>query len=167
MVEKLSDTSSLLRLAASTYDETINEEWGTNWYLIAGGTYYNAYGDKVKYIHNIEADKGVLISSDFFQQQNAQLITENITLRETIRHMEERLSRIEDVIPSQKVIVLRDISKEEAKEEIVSLFSKGNTLYYSDIAEKLTIDLQVVVDICNELQQSREIEVVDDTVRKR
>ena len=58
--------------------------------------------------------------------------------------------------------------KEEAKQEIRQLFPTGQTLYYSDIAEQLRLDLKLVVDICNEFQSKGEIEVVDDTtLRKR
>ena len=78
MVEKLSDTSGILRLAASTYDYNIIEEFGNDYYLVSGGTPFNSYGDKVKFICNIIDATGVWASSDFFQQQNAQLITENL-----------------------------------------------------------------------------------------
>jgi len=50
---------------------------------------------------------------------------------------------------------------EEATEEIRQLFSSGRTLYYSDIAEELRLDLELVVDICHELQESGEIGIDD------
>jgi len=62
-------------------------------------------------------------------------------------------------IPEERVIVLREISKKEAKEEIKQLFSSGRTLYYSDIAEELRLDLELVVDICHELQESGELRI--------
>lgn len=96
-------------------------------------------------------------SSRWFEQENTQLRIENYALRERIRAVEERLANIEATIPKERVIILREISKEEAKEEIRNLFSTGRTLYYSDIAEELRLDLEMVVEICNELQESGEI----------
>ena len=96
-------------------------------------------------------------SSDWLQQHNAQLLAENYFLKMSILAIEKRLANIESYIPEERVIVLREISREEAKEEIRNLFSTGRTLYYSDIAQELQLDLEIVVDICNELQNSREI----------
>ena len=96
-----------------------------------------------------------------------QLRNENLLLREAIRIIEERLASIEASLPKEKVIILREISKEEAEKEIRTLFSEGQILYYSDIAERLRLDLQLVVEICNELQSRGEIEVVGDTLRIR
>jgi len=62
------------------------------------------------------------------------------------------------------VIVLREISREQAKQEIQQLFSSGRTLYYSDIAEELGLDLELTVDICRELQESKEIKVDENAL---
>jgi DNA invertase Pin-like site-specific DNA recombinase len=86
---------------------------------------------------------------------------ENLALREAISRIEGRLTSLEALIPKQKIIVLREISKDEARKEIIALFSNGETLYYSDVAEKLRLDLQTVVEICSELQSEGEIEKVD------
>ena len=64
----------------------------------------------------------------------------------------------------EKVIVLREITAEEAKAEIIELFATGETLYYSDISERLRIDFDMVVDICRELQQEGAIGVDDHAV---
>jgi len=96
---------------------------------------------------------------EWLEQENTQLRIENYALRERIRAVEERLSNIEAVIPKERVIILQEISKEEAKEQIRNLFSTGRTLYYSDIAEELRLDLEMVVEICNELQESGEISI--------
>jgi DNA-binding CsgD family transcriptional regulator len=82
-----------------------------------------------------------------------------------IDSFEERLTRIESSLPSEKVILLREISKKDAEKEICKLFSEGKVLYYSDIAEKLGLDLKTVVDICSKLQKRGEIKV-DDNVQK-
>lgn len=89
------------------------------------------------------------------------LMEENASLRQEIEQIKQKLSELEERVPKEKVIVLREISREEAKEEIRQLFSNGRTLYYSDIAEELRLDLKLVVDICHELQESGEIGIDD------
>ncbi len=106
-------------------------------------------------------------SSDTMQQENMQLRSENLMLRNAVRHIEERLAVIETSLPQVKTVVLREISKEEAEAEILELFSEGEVLYYSDIADRLGLDLPSVVDICNELGSKGEIEVVDGTLQSR
>lgn len=93
------------------------------------------------------------------------LLLENELLRQEVEHIKRRLSELEDRIPEEKIIVLRQISREEAKQEIRQLFSSGRTLYYSDIAEELRLDLKLVVEICLELQASGEIGI-DESVTK-
>ena len=88
-------------------------------------------------------------------------------LLKRIKSLEERVRSIEDTSPKEEVIVLREILKEEAEREILALFSRGQTLYYSDIAKQLRLDLKLVVEICNELQNRKEIEVVDNSLQRR
>ena len=106
-------------------------------------------------------------SAEWLEQENAQLRTENYVLRQRIWAIEERLANIEATIPKARVVILREVSKGEAEKEILELFSQGKTLYYSDIAEQLGLDLKLVVEICNELQSRGEIKVVDDTLQRR
>jgi len=47
----------------------------------------------------------------------------------------------------------------EAKQKIERLFKKGKTLWYSDIAEILGLNLKLVVKICRELVEEGKIEV--------
>ena len=89
------------------------------------------------------------------------LLQENIILHRELRNIKKKLAEIEQKIPEQKTIVLREISSDEAKEEIKSLFLDGKTHYYSDIAEQLQLDLKAVVEICHELEDSGEITVDD------
>jgi len=97
--------------------------------------------------------------SNWVEQENTWLRIENYALRERMRVVEERVSNIEALIPKERVIILQEISKEAAKEQIRNLFSTGRTLYYSDIAEELRLDLEMVVEICNELKESEEISI--------
>jgi DNA-binding MarR family transcriptional regulator len=89
---------------------------------------------------------------------------DNKTLLARVKSLEERLALVERSQPSEKVVVLREISKKDAEKEICTLFAKGETLYYSDIAEKLNLDLPTVVDICGDLQKRGEIKVDDNTL---
>ena len=62
--------------------------------------------------------------------------------------------------------MLRDITREEAKKEIRQLFLTGRTLYYSDIAEELELDLELVVGICREFQENKEIGIDKDALAR-
>jgi hypothetical protein len=75
--------------------------------------------------------------------------------------LEDRIKNIEARIPKQKTIILREISREDAKSEIEELFIRGDILYYSDIAEKLRIDLELVVEICDELGKEGKVKVAN------
>jgi len=78
--------------------------------------------------------------------------------------MEERMRQLEQEVyslrqfvdevyaASEETITLREIPREQAKQEIAALFSGDEVLYYGDIAERLDLDLETVVDICNELE---------------
>lgn len=87
------------------------------------------------------------------------LVRENASLRQEMEQIKQKLSDLEDRVPKEKVIVLRELPREAAKQEIRRIFSDGRTLYYSDIAEELKIDLELAVDICHELQESGEIKI--------
>ena len=87
------------------------------------------------------------------------LAAENMLLRREIEQIKQRLAELERKMPEEKVIVLREISREQAKQEIQQLFSSGRTLHYSDIAKELRLDLQLVVDICRELEGNGEVKV--------
>ncbi len=53
---------------------------------------------------------------------------------------------------SEEIVLLRSISREKAKEEIMKLLDKSDKLYYSDIANALRLDLKEVVEIIEELE---------------
>jgi len=94
-------------------------------------------------------------------QENAELRLTNKKLATIAAKLEKRMNVLERKLPEENVIVLREISRDEAKAEIASLFSEGRTLYYSDIAKELQLDLELVVDSCNELMNEGEISVAD------
>ncbi len=88
----------------------------------------------------------------------SRFVVENILLHEELERIKQRLLELEN---REKVIVLRDITREEAKKEIQKLFMSGRTLLYSDIVKELKLDLETVVDICNELMESGAVAVDD------
>jgi hypothetical protein len=89
------------------------------------------------------------------------LTAENFLLRRELDNFRRELDEIKKRMPEEKVVVLRDITRDEAKREINSLFSSGRTLYYSDIAEELGLDLRIVVGLCQELEDEGKVELDD------
>jgi uncharacterized coiled-coil DUF342 family protein len=88
----------------------------------------------------------------------------NSELANRVKLLEERLAKVESALPGAKTTACREISREDAEKEIMNLFSEGETLYYSDIAEKLDLELPAVVDICGDLLKRGEIKVNDDSL---
>ena len=87
------------------------------------------------------------------------------TIRPVTRdELEEGVARLRALAGDEEVIELRDISKEEAKRELLAMFQSGETLFYSDLATRLRLDLHLVVEICQELGQEGEIEVHADAI---
>jgi len=93
-------------------------------------------------------------------------IMKHLALQEELKQAKQRLAELEGRIFGEEVIVLREITREEAKQEIRQLFQSGRTLYYSDIAEELKLDLKLVVDICREFQENKEIGIDEDALAR-
>jgi hypothetical protein len=106
----------------------------------------------------------IFVETSGIQSALDQMQAEIIELRRKVTELEEAVEVLRLEGSDEEVIVLRTISREEAKQEISKLFQTGETLYYSDIAERLWFDLPMVVAICQELQQEREIEVDADAL---
>lgn len=65
-----------------------------------------------------------------------------------------------------KEITIRNVKKKIAKQEVEELFSSSKKdLYYSDIMEKLGLDLELVVEICKELIKEGKIEDITLNLR--
>ena len=82
--------------------------------------------------------------------------------------IENQLNAISRLINQEveEAIILRDISREQAKTEIDELFrNTTESLYFSDIMEQLGIDLELVVSVCNELLDEGKIEYGDKGAR--
>ena len=61
-----------------------------------------------------------------------------LSIIEELERVKQRLSELENKDSGGKAIMLRDITREEAKEEIRQLFKSGRTLYFSDIVNRIT-----------------------------
>ena len=93
-------------------------------------------------------------------------IMKHLALQEELKQTKQRLMELESRVSGEEVMVIREITKEEAKKEIRQLFLTGRTLYYSDIAEELKLDLKLVVDICREFQENKEIGIDEDALAR-
>lgn len=79
--------------------------------------------------------------------------------KERIRELEDEFTKTNEV--RSKIIVVQEISKEDAKARIKELFDKhsGENIYPSEVAEKLQIDYDLVLEIVEDLIKEDEIEV--------
>ena len=78
-------------------------------------------------------------------------------LRERVKEREERVEVLETpLLGDEQVVMLRTLTREEAKKEIRELFQTGETLFYSDIATRLGLDLKLVVEfVMSSLRKER------------
>jgi len=107
-------------------------------------------------------------SLDLLEQRITKLQRENNYLQQQVEELQKKVDKLMENLPTQKTIILREIDKTQAKQEIKKLFaSTDKPLYYSDIAEELELDLEMVVEICQELIKEGEIEVDTDTLQYR
>jgi len=73
----------------------------------------------------------------------------------------EALSReVAHLQEEPKTVALRTIRRDDAKGEILDLFRTGRTLYYSDIVQELGIDIDLVVELCEELESEGRVETI-------
>ncbi len=92
----------------------------------------------------------------------------------SVQTLEIRVARLENMFQKtmEKIDVLismmptlqtyinpKQISLKEAKEEIKEYFSlhHGKDIYWSDLVEALNIDLETVIEACNELEKEEKI----------
>ena len=102
----------------------------------------------------------IALSPDY--QEYFELRQHITALHNKLHELEQRMVMLEEIVHEEEIVILRDIPREEAEEEIRALFYAGETLYYSDISERLGLDLELVVEICRRFQEEGEIEVSGD-----
>jgi dCTP deaminase len=115
-------------------------------------------GEVVKGFHDLKTAVDTIagLSSKFdrfledYGTQNRELAEYNRALMNEMRALVEHI-----VGERPNTIIMRTISKEDAKTEIVELFKnkKDGPLFYSDVAERLRLDLEMVVELCHELEK--------------
>jgi dCTP deaminase len=75
-------------------------------------------------------------------------------MNENTRAIRELISPgVTRMAPRAEIEPQRKVSLKAAAEEILNLFQTGGTLYYSDIAEQLNIDLRTAIRACQLLEQ--------------
>lgn len=75
----------------------------------------------------------------------------NEVIRESIRCFIEE-------VEGTKIIKLRDLPRQEAKQEVWDYLQKKDVTYASDIAEDLRLDYELVLDIIRELWEENKVE---------
>lgn len=80
--------------------------------------------------------------------ENAKLKAENEDLRAKVVAMQATNS-------SEKFLEIREIPREQAKEEVRAFFKAhhGEAIYPSDVMEALSLDYDLVYEICEELEK--------------
>ena len=73
--------------------------------------------------------------------------------------IQEILKRIEGFSEVEEMVSLKDISHEQAKEEIAHFFLKhdGEEIGYEDLQNALRIDIKTIWTVCNELEKEGKI----------
>ena len=87
----------------------------------------------------------------------------NAQLRRGFNALAQRVAALEQDVEMLKaegeIIEIREIPRKQAKDEIRRLFATGETLYYSDIVQRLQLGIELVVELCKELEVEDEIQV--------
>jgi hypothetical protein len=91
---------------------------------------------------------------------------------ERIASLERRLASLTRKVQGLSAVQngaveLRRLTKDQARAEIIDIFQSGETLYYSDIVQRLGIDIEDVIEICRELEAEGRIETLGDAAKPR
>jgi len=89
-----------------------------------------------------------------FEEFINEMRMQTAALTQLVRQMAE--SQTSDQTPIR--VEARQIDIQQAKNEILALFRKHGTLYYSDIAEMLQLDYETVINACEQLHKEGIIE---------
>jgi hypothetical protein len=93
-------------------------------------------------------DAGLLVKCLHLRTENARLMKENEVLKAKVAAMQATNS-------AEEFLEIREIPREQAKEEIRAFFKDrhGEAIYPSDIMEALSLDYDLVYEICEELEK--------------
>ena len=104
----------------------------------------------------------------FSRRSEAVLLKEVSTLKELVGNLTARVAELEQEAESARaiqrdgIIVLREIGKEQARKEIIESFEAGEPLDQADLADALSLDFSLVVEICDELIKEGVVVFYDD-----
>jgi dCTP deaminase len=101
--------------------------------------------------------------SSKFDEFLAKYTTENEKSAKFNRNLLREMRRLIEHILGERVqtVVLRSIPREQAKAEILDLYKNAaGPIFYSDVAERLALDLEVVLELCTELENEGKIGVL-------
>ncbi len=79
-------------------------------------------------------------------------------LRSRNEVIRESIDRFMDEVEGMKIIKLRDVPRQKAKQEILDYIKKKDVTYASDIADDLRLDYKLVVEVVRELWGEKRVE---------
>ena len=103
-----------------------------------------------------------------YRSSESALLEEVNHLKELVASLTTRLTELEREVETTKaaqpddVIVIREISKEQARNEIIKSFASGEPLDQADLADALSLEISLVVEVCNELIEEGVVVFYDD-----
>jgi hypothetical protein len=80
---------------------------------------------------------------------------ENVKLEAQNKCLRAKVIAMQATNSAERCLEIREIQREQAKEEVQTYFKEhhGETIYPSDIMEALSLDYELVYEICEELER--------------
>ena len=103
-----------------------------------------------------------------YRSSESALLKEVNHLKELVTSLTTRLTELEREVEVTKaaqpddIIVIREISKEQARKEIIESFESGEPLDQADLADTLSLEISLVIEVCNELIEEGVVVFYDD-----
>ena len=72
-------------------------------------------------------------------------------LGQTVAELENKVAQLSSLVRSREA-ELRDVPRDQAKEEVLDYFIDGGSSYPSDAARALRLDALLVLELCEELE---------------
>ena len=103
-----------------------------------------------------------------YRRSESALLKEVNHLKELVASLTTRLAELEQEVETTKaaqpddIIVIREIGKEQARKEIIKSFEAGEPLDQADLADMLSLEISLVIEVCNELIEEGVVVFYDD-----
>ena len=110
-------------------------------------------GRRIRPLRNSSA---VLLKSEI---ERLEQLVQELTAR--VAELERDSEGAKDAQPDG-FIEIREISKGQAKKEIRQAFESGQPLDQADLADELSLEISIVVEVCNELIEEGVVVFYDD-----